>query len=101
MARMTLRAVHADDERRQLPLSERIVDENLGSYCHVSQPRQRQRCAPLYAATSKVRSADLDDAPHGDDPEDAAWLYAWASADLRRPAAESLDTHVIADLRCD
>ncbi len=44
MARMALKAVHDDGERRRRPLSERIVDENLGSYRHV--PRQRDRRRP-------------------------------------------------------
>ena len=39
MARMTLRAVHADSERRRWTLNARIVDEGLGSYCHVPQAR--------------------------------------------------------------
>ncbi len=80
MARMTLSALHADDERRRLPLSERIVDENLGSYRHVTQPRESKRRAPLYAVSFQVRSADLDHDFRGDNPEDAAWLYAWACA---------------------
>lgn len=43
MARMTLRAVHVDGDLRRLPLSERIVDENLGSYRHVSTGALRER----------------------------------------------------------
>jgi len=45
MARMTLKAVYTDDERRQWPLSERIIDENLGSYHYVTHngaPRKRR-----------------------------------------------------------
>lgn len=41
MARMTLRAAHAAGERRRWPLSERIVDENLGGFHRVPQPRVR------------------------------------------------------------
>ncbi len=37
MPRMTLKAVHADSERRRWTLHERIVDEDLGSYSHVPQ----------------------------------------------------------------
>ncbi len=37
MPRMTLRAVHADSERRRWTLNERIVDEGLGSYYRVPQ----------------------------------------------------------------
>ncbi|MGO9898561.1 MAG: hypothetical protein ACLP0J_02450 [Solirubrobacteraceae bacterium] len=58
MARMTLRAVGAvgavrvDGDRRQVPLSERIVDENLGSYCHVPQAREQLRSATADAGSS-------------------------------------------------
>jgi len=38
MARMTLKAVHTDDERRRWTLSERIIDENLGNYHYVTHP---------------------------------------------------------------
>ncbi|MGO9899099.1 MAG: hypothetical protein ACLP0J_05290 [Solirubrobacteraceae bacterium] len=55
MARMTLKAVPVDGERRRLPLSERIVDENLGSYHHVPRPRERLR-----AATADAGSASRD-----------------------------------------
>ncbi len=107
MARMTLKAVHGDGERRRLPLSERIVDENLSSYRHVPQPRERLRSATADAEVPESRSADLandhhdagcaqpDDQaarrerrrPHGGEHDeelmDAAWLYAWSYADLR------------------
>lgn len=43
MPRMILKPVHRDGERRRLPLSERIVDENLGRFRHVPQPRERRR----------------------------------------------------------
>jgi hypothetical protein len=50
MARMTLKAVHGDGERHRLPLSERIVDENLSGYRHIpsrargsAQPQPSQR----------------------------------------------------------
>jgi hypothetical protein len=110
MARMTLKAVHADGERRRWPLSERIVDENLGSYHHVPHQRERLRLASADAHVPESRSADLaedhhdDDAGHtqlddhqaarrkqhrpncGDHDEelvDAAWLYVWSYAALR------------------
>jgi hypothetical protein len=113
MARMTLKAVHADGERRRWPLSERIVDENLGSYHHVPHQhhqRERLRLAAANAEVPASRSADLaehhhdDDAgdaqlddhqaawrkqhrPNGGDHDeelvDAAWLYVWSYAALR------------------
>jgi hypothetical protein len=109
MARMTLKAVHGDGERRRLPLSERIVDEHLSSYRHVPQPPERLRSATADAEALEPRSADLaedheddhaghaqvDDRatrrnrhrPHGDERGeelvDAAWLYAWSYADRR------------------
>ncbi len=98
MARMTLKAVDGAGDRRRLPLSERIVDENLGSYRHVPQPRERLRSATVDAEVRQSRSADLgdhhdDDArrarpdalrkrhrPHGAEHDeglvDADWLYA-------------------------
>ncbi len=108
MARMTLKAVHCDGERRRWPLSERIVDENLSSYRHVPQPRERLRSATADAEVLEPRSADLAKGHHADraghaqpddqatrrerrrpnggehDEElvDAAWLYAWSYADL-------------------
>ncbi len=77
MARMILRAVHADGKRRRWPLSERIVDENLGSYRHVLQRRERPRSAKADAAVLASRSADLAEGHHGDDagrrdPDDRA-----------------------------
>src|SRR5271167_3768493 len=115
MARMTLKAVHGDGERRRRPLSERIVDENLGSYRHVPRQRERRRSATADAEALESRSADLaedhhdDDAGHArlddqaarrnrrrpngaehdDELVDVAWLYAWSRADMRRPVAES------------
>ncbi len=104
MPRMTLKAVHRDSERRRLPLSERIIDENLGSFRHVPQ----RRSATTDAAVPTLRPADpaeerhADTARHtrGNDPPtrgtrhrphagehdteliDAAWLSAWSYADL-------------------
>jgi hypothetical protein len=52
---MTLKAVHVDGDRCRLPLSERVVDENLGSYHHVPQPRERLR-----SATADARSSSRD-----------------------------------------
>ena len=52
MALMTLKAVHRDGDQRRLPLSERIVDENLGSYRHVPQPREQLRSATADAGSS-------------------------------------------------
>ncbi len=57
MARMTLQDVHGDGERRRLPLSERIVDENLGSYRHVPQSREPLRSATADAEVAESRSA--------------------------------------------
>ncbi len=51
MARMTLKAVPVDGDRCRLPLSERVVDENLGSYDHVPQPRERLRAADAGSAS--------------------------------------------------
>ncbi len=51
MARMTLKAVHVDGDRCRSPLSERVVDENLGSYHHVPQPRERLRSATADAGS--------------------------------------------------
>jgi hypothetical protein len=58
MARMTLKAVHGDGERRRLPLSERIIDENLGSYRHVPQPHERLRSATADPEALESRIAD-------------------------------------------
>jgi hypothetical protein len=49
---MTLKAVPVDGDRRRLPLSERIVDENLGGYHHVPRPRERLRSATADAGSS-------------------------------------------------
>ncbi len=122
MARMTLKAVHRDGERRRRPLSERIVDENLGSFRHVPRQRERRRSATPDPEALESRSADLADDHHDDDAgharlddqalqrnrrrphgaehdqelADAAWLYAWSNADMRRPVAESLAARLIA-----
>ncbi len=95
MARMTLKAVHADGERRRWTLSERIVDENLGSYRHVPQSRERLRRATPYAETPRrravVSSEDRHDDRHNGAHEDRheyrpaeladlAWLRAWTDA---------------------
>jgi hypothetical protein len=66
MARMILRAVPAAEERRRWPLSERIVDENLGNYRHVSRQHERFGCATAEAQTARSRSAELADARHAD-----------------------------------
>ncbi len=109
MARMTLKAVHGDRERRRLPLSERIVDEHLSNYRHVPQSPEQPRSATADAQALEPRSAgpaedrhdnharhaQVDDQaarghrhrPHGgehdDELVDAAWLYAWYYAELR------------------
>jgi hypothetical protein len=64
MPRMILRAVHAHDERRRWPLSERIVDENLGRYRHVPQSSQRPRSATADTEALETRSAELDEPQH-------------------------------------
>ena len=53
MTRMTLKAVHVDGDPRRVPLSERIVDENLGSYHHVPRPRERLRAATADAGSAR------------------------------------------------
>ena len=61
MARMTLRAVgavHVDGDRRRVPLRERIVDENLGSYRHVPQSREQLRSATSATADAGASSRD-------------------------------------------
>jgi len=55
MARMTLKAAHVSGDRRRVPLSERILDENLGSYRHVPRPREQLR-----SATADARSSSRD-----------------------------------------
>jgi hypothetical protein len=49
-----------------LPLSERIVDENLGSFRHVPQPRKRRRSAAADAEVLESRSADFAEAHDND-----------------------------------
>jgi hypothetical protein len=73
---MTLKAVHVGGERRRLTLSERIVDENLGSYRQVAQSRERLRCAAASVEAHPPRPRTT--APH----EDEAW-----DAQLRDPLA--------------
>ncbi len=51
MARMTLKAVHVDGDCCRFPLSERVVDENLDSYHHVPQRRERLRSATTDAGS--------------------------------------------------
>jgi hypothetical protein len=53
MAGMTLEAVHADSERRRWPLSERIVDEKLGSSYHVPGSVSDRDRPPLTQRPSK------------------------------------------------
>jgi hypothetical protein len=101
---MTLKAVHGDGERRRLPLSERIVDENLGSFRHVPQRRSPTADATVPVSRSAdraeehhddaARHAHLDDqaargtrrrsraGEHDAERVDAAWLFAWSYADL-------------------
>ena len=55
MAGMTLKAVHGDGERHRLPLSERIVDENLSSYRHIPS---RTRGSDQPQRTPKPASRD-------------------------------------------
>lgn len=108
MNKMTLQAVHDDGARRRIPLSERIVDENLGGYRHVPQQRQRPRPATADAGALGSRSTslaeqhpsdDVGDVPiqdrtarrtrrgagsveHDQELADVAWLQAWSYADL-------------------
>ena len=110
MARMTFKTVHGDGELRRLPLSERIVDENLSSYGQLPGPREPLRSATADTEVRESLSADRaqdyhDDHAghaHGDDQAarrnrhlphhgdehdaelaDVAWLYAWSYAGLR------------------
>jgi hypothetical protein len=57
MARTTLRAVHADRERRRWTLSERVVDENLGGYRRVPQSREWLRLAESRQPSARPRAA--------------------------------------------
>ncbi len=59
MARMTLRVVDVDGDRRRVPLSERIVDENLGSYRHVPRPREQLRSATADEGSSSRNRPSL------------------------------------------
>ncbi len=79
----------AEGERRRLPLQERIVDQDLGGYRCLAQPRERRSCDHVFMESPRARSAVHDKARERD-LVDAAWLYAWARADLRRPVAASL-----------
>ncbi len=59
MARMILKAVHSDSERRKWPLSERVLDENLGRYHHVEQsPEHEHRIGgpPKFARSAANQS---------------------------------------------
>ncbi len=78
---MTLKAVHADSERRRWPLSERIVDEKLGSYHHVPRQRQRPRSATADAETLQARAANVDE----DNDDDAGHPQPDDHAARRKP----------------
>jgi hypothetical protein len=101
MPRMTLKAVHGDGDgdRRRLPLSERIVDENLGNYRHVPQPRERGRSATADAEVLKPRAAALAK-DHHDDAAAAAAGHApvgdqAARGKRRRPHAAEHDEELV------
>jgi hypothetical protein len=84
MARITRNRVYAAGERRQRPLSERIVDENLGSYDHLPRRRERLGLAIADGADAPtLSSADRAVGHHDEELADAAWLYAWSHAALR------------------
>jgi hypothetical protein len=109
MARMTLKAVHTNDEPRRWTLSERIVDENLGSYHYVARrtrvpalgpadphrppdqciSAQRPHAVAPWLLERPGSHGQSEASPLDGDPElcDAAWLYAWSHAALR-PVAE-------------
>jgi hypothetical protein len=53
------------------PLSERIVDQDLGGYRHVPRPRERLRSATAGAEVLASRSADLAKDNHDDHAGDA------------------------------
>ncbi len=82
---MILRAVNAASERRRWPLSERIVDENLGSYRHVPRQRERLGCATADAEALRSRAAELAEAHHDDHAGHA--LREDQSARRKRPRA--------------
>jgi hypothetical protein len=117
MARITRKRVHADGDQRHRPLSERIVDENLGSYGHVPRQRERLTAPAANTETPESRSADIVKDHHNDDDDvgyaqpddqtappnggdhdeelvDGAWLYAWSYAALR--ASRGTPDHLIA-----
>jgi len=52
---MILKAVHSDSERRKWPLSERVLDENLGRYHHVE--RSQEHGHRIEGPPKPVRSA--------------------------------------------
>ncbi len=89
MARMILRAVHSAGERRRWPLSERIVDENLGGYRHVTRQHERFGCATADAEAPRSRSPELAGTHHYDDPGHAS--RGEPSARRKRPRANGAD----------
>jgi hypothetical protein len=85
---MTLRAVHATGDRRRWPLSERIVDENLGGYHRVPQPCALGEQGPGddQVTRTPARAAEQVDQQHdGGEQEfaDVEWLFAWTD-EVRR-----------------
>jgi hypothetical protein len=66
MARITVKAVHADGERRRWTLSERIATENLDSEHYTAQLLERVRCATADNEALESPSADLDADPDDD-----------------------------------
>jgi hypothetical protein len=97
MSRMIL----TDGAWRRLPLSKRIVDENLGGYRHVLESCHR-RSSATGAASLAPRSAGhaqesrnpdaggvkndaecLDGAEREEEIVDAAWLLAWSNTVMR------------------
>ncbi len=121
MARMTLRAVRPESERRRITLSERIVDENLDSYQHVPLSREPARPVRRDAEALQAQAGDRVEARHHDDdpgyaqlngpaarrggrrsdggdpdeePTDVAWLYAWSHVELRQPIKDTLAAHL-------
>lgn len=92
MARMTLRAVHTDGERRRWKLCRRIVEENR--IRHIRGPHLHHP-AEAGAQGASAPPIGLVESRAGGELVDAAWLYAWSRASLRDRAA-SVVPHAIA-----
>ena len=92
MARMTLRAVHVDGERRRWMLCRRIVEENRARHLRVLDP---QRAEAAGAADAPAQAVGLVESRADKECIDAAWMYAWSRASLRGRTVSGV-THAIA-----